>query len=77
MRITRRRLAAVARVSCRIGDLVGVGRMGIVGDVVGDVEVEIAVQIVVGEGATGTPARIIDAGRRADVGKESAVVAET
>ena len=76
MRIADRCLAAVAFVAGHIGHLVGAGRGRIVGHVVGDIEVEIAVAVVIGKGATRAPARIGDAGLPANFGKVSVVVAK-
>ena len=76
MRIADRCLAAVAFVPGHIGHLIGASCGRIVGHVVGDIEVEVAVAVVIGKGATRAPARIGHACLSSDFGKVSVVVAK-
>ena len=48
----------------------------IVGHVIGNIEVEVAVAVIIGKGATRAPARIGNACLPSDFGKVSVVVAE-
>ena len=76
MRIADRSLAAIAFVAGHIGHLVGAGRGWIVGYVVGDIEVEVSVAVIIGKGTTRAPARIGNACMPSDFSKVSVVVAK-